>query len=169
MSPAVGGELPAVVPETLCHLADRLFIGFIIWVRTLIGRIRPVSQNALISGKRQDRPGTPVGKIGVFRDKVLKERHEIIRAHRHGAVIHHHLAGRLSVLTHDHPACETITVHILVIAEVILGHDERNLSGRQHNISRHHLRIAVFVRHLVGNIVELYENISFLVHGIQDL
>ncbi len=54
MSPAVGGELPAVVAETLCHLADRLFIGFKIWVRTLIGRIRPVSENALISGKRED-------------------------------------------------------------------------------------------------------------------
>ena len=43
MSPAVGGELPAVVPETLCHLADCLFICLIIRVRTFIGRICPVS------------------------------------------------------------------------------------------------------------------------------
>ena len=56
----------------------------------------------------------------MFRDKVLKKRNEIIGTHRNSAVIHHHLAGRFSVLAHDHPACETVAVHVLVIAEIIL-------------------------------------------------
>ena len=120
VSPAVGGKLPAVIPKTLGYLTDSLFICLIVWIGALIGRVCPIAKNSLIAGKRQNGPRTAVGKIRVFRNEILQKRNKIIGADGHGTVVHHHLTGGLSVLTDDHPACETITGHILIIAEIIL-------------------------------------------------
>ena len=169
MSPAVGGELPAVVAETLRHLADRLLIGLIVGVRSLIGRVRPVSENTLISCESEDSSCAAVGEVRVLCDKVLQKRDEIVGADGHGTVIHHHLTGRFPVFPDDHPARETVAGHVLIVAEIILRHDEWDLSRRQQDCSRHHFCIAVFIGLLMRNVVKFHENITFRVHGVQDL
>ena len=50
MAPAVGGKLPAVVPQALCHFGSSLAV-LLVGFRAGIGGGSAITEDALVSGK----------------------------------------------------------------------------------------------------------------------
>ena len=169
MAPAVGGQLPAAVPEALGHLADRFQVFLIIGIGVLIFRIGAVAQNTLVAGEGQDCPGSLIGKVRVLCNEILQQRHQVEGAGDHGPVVQFHFTGGLSIVPDDDPGGKAVALHIVIIADVVLGHDEGLLSRRQHDIAGHKFWISVFICGLIGDIPHPYQHIAPFIHLIQDL
>ena len=169
VSPAVAGQFPAVVSQTLGQLADRLPVLLNVGVDSLVGGIGAVSHNPVVSGEGDDGSGSLVGEIRMLLDKVLQQGDQVVRAGDGGAVVQIHLAGGLAVLPDHQAAGKAIPFHIFIVADIILGHDERLFPLRQHNISFHKGRNAVFIRHLISHIVDAHQHVAPVVHGLDDL
>jgi len=71
VSPAVGSQFPAIVTETLGDFGSGLTICLKVWIGFPIGLVSPIPQNAIVTGKGDNRSGTFIGKIWVFLDKIF--------------------------------------------------------------------------------------------------
>ena len=168
VSPAVAGQLPSVVPQALGQLADRLPILLDVGVDALVGGVGAVAHDAVVAGEGDDGAGSPVGEIRVLLDEILQQGNQVVGAGDGGAVLQVHLAGGLSVLPDDQAAGEAVPLHVLVVAHVVLGHDEGLLSLRQHDIPRHKGDVSVLIGYLPGHIVDAHQDIAPVVHGLKN-
>ena len=101
--------------------------------------------------------------------EFFQDRDQIIVSGGDRAVIHGHFAGWFAILPDDDPVCKAVSIHIRVVAEVILGHDKRDLARWQHDIARLHDGVSVFIGCLVSHIVKSHQNVTFAVQVVQDL
>ena len=70
VAPAVGGQLPAVVPQALRHGGGHLPVGFV-GGRFAVGGRGAVAQNAVVAGEGQDALGSLVGKAGMLLNEAV--------------------------------------------------------------------------------------------------
>ena len=168
VAPAVGSQLPAIILQTLGH-PGCLFTVSLIGGAVLVGGCSSIPQYAFIAGKCDNGPCAFVGKVGVFLYEVLQKRNQIIGAGGCGAVVHDHLAGGLSVLANHHPFGKPVPVHVGIVADIILGHDKGLLSLREHDAALYKADVSIFIRRLVGHIVDADQHIALLVHILQYL
>ena len=168
MAPAVGCQLPAVILQTLGHSGCLLTVG-LIGGAVLVGGGGSVPQYAFIAGKRDNGSCPFVGKVRVFLYKILQKRNQIIGTRGGGAVVHDHLTGGLSVLANHDPFGKPVPVHVGIVADIVLGHDKRLLSLREHDASLYKTHVSIFIRFLIGHIVDADQHIALLVHILQYL
>ena len=102
-------------------------------------------------------------------NKILQNRNQIIGSGNSSAVFKNHFAGRLSVFSDYNPGGESVTVHIRVVAEIILRHDKGNFSFRQHNVSGLHNGFSCLIGGFAGKIMKTDQNVSFIIHGLEYL
>ena len=167
MPPAVGGQLPSVVSETLGHFFSG-FLLFLVARIVLIGGIGPVAEDALVSSHRDYGSGALIGEVRMLFDEILQQRNKIIGAGGDAAVVHYHFAGGFSVFSDNDPGGESVAFHIFIIAYVVLGHHEGLFPERQQDIARCHGFIPVFIRLDMGQVVEPDQHVAAFIHLLQD-
>ena len=102
-------------------------------------------------------------------DKRLQDRDQIVIPCHLRVILQLHHTGGLAVLPDHDPAGKTISVHVWVVAHIILGHDKGLLSLREHDLPLDHLRLSVLVHLFMGHIMEAHQDIAPVVHLLQDL
>ena len=164
----MGGQFPSIVPEALCHLGC-LSAVFLIGRTVAVGGSGSVPQDALVTGKSQNSTRSPVGKIRVLFNKILQNRHQIVGASGDRPVCQRHFTGRLPVIADDNTGSKAVIQHIVVIAQIVLGHDKWLFPFRQHDFAVDKAGISIFIGLLISNIMNPDQNVSLLIHGFQDL
>ena len=102
-------------------------------------------------------------------DKILQNGNQVIGAGNRGTVIENHFTGRLSVRSDHNPGGESVSVHIGIVAEIILRHDKGKFSLWQHDVSGLHHSFSCFICGFVGEIVKANQNVALIVHGLEYL
>ena len=110
-----------------------------------------------------------IGKVRVLCNEILQQRYQVEGAGDHGPVVQFHFTGGLSIVPDDDPGGKAVALHIVIIADIVLGHDEGLLSRRQHDIAGHKFWVSVFICGLIGDIPHPYQHIAPFIHLIQDL
>ena len=138
----MGGELPAVIPEALGNFAHLLSIRFNVRILALVGGIGAVAEDAVVTGHGNDALCAAVGEVRVLLNKLVENRNQVVGADRNGTVVHDHLVHGLSVRPDYDILRKAISVHVLVIVDIILREYKSGLAGRKHNIAPDHLLAA---------------------------
>ena len=104
----------------------------------------------------------------MFLNVFLQNRNQVKGSNLDASVLHLHLAGRLAVLADDHSGGKAVSIHIFIIAHIVLRHDKGLLAfGKEDGLSGH-LR-SVFHVSQFSHIMETDKDISLFIHGIKDL
>ena len=104
----------------------------------------------------------------MFLDEILQQGNQVIRTCGNAAVIHFHFAGRPSVFSNDDLACKAVSIHIWIVAHIILGHDKCLFSFRKKDLSFFQDSLSIFIGGLIGDVMKAYQYESLVIHGLQD-
>ena len=105
-----------------------------------------------------------VGKVGVLLYEFIQNRNQIIVTYADMAVLVRVLQLRLSFFVQHHFIGKTASLHVDVVIDVVLGHDEGLFSFRQHDLLLHHFFCAVGLLLHLRDIVQMNHNISAVIH-----
>lgn len=118
-----------------------------------------------------------VGKVGVLREEVVQQRHEIVAAVECLAVgvhvfacefaVPHQQAGGKAVAALVGLAVAVAVGHVFVVAHVVLRHDDGRFPGGEVNVARDVLRRAVGLLLRPGDVVNVHEHEAPLVQALQ--
>ena len=136
VAPGMAGEQPSLRLHGLGNFLRALTLGFQVKIRMivqpfhlvliqvvrtcLITDVRPVSQDSIITGKRDDSFRSPVGEIRMFLHEPVDQRHHIIVSHRHSTVVLDIFVADFALLIHDQFRRIAVAVHIVVVTAVVL-------------------------------------------------
>ena len=130
MTPAVGSKLITVIHKSLEKLLYSLSVFCDVWIGLhfritilgglVIGFIRTVTENTVVTGKCHDSLGSSVGEIRMSLNKVIKNRNYIIITDGDITLCICVLELQLSVLIENHLVCKTLAFHVLIVANIIL-------------------------------------------------
>ena len=170
VAPAVGSQLPAVIAQALCDLANFLAICLDVRVFPLVRRIGAVAEDTVIAGHGNDALGTAVGEVGMLFYELIQNRDEVVGADGNRAVVHDHLIEGLAVRSHNDVLRKAVSVHVLVIVDIVLGENKSGFAGREHDIAPDHLLAAgLGIVDLVGDVVDAHQDIALVVHRLHHL
>ena len=165
----MGSQFPAVVSQALCDCGRLFAVLLVIGIGVLIRFICPVSKNSIVARKCDNGSCALIRKSRVFFNEGFQYGNEIEISGDDASVILFHLCGGIAVFPDHHAGGEAVSLHIFIVAHVILRHDEGLFPFGKHDVAVDKLRIAVFVCRLMGEIMDLYENVALIVHGLHHL
>ena len=105
----------------------------------------------------------------MFLNKGFQYGNEIEISGDDASILLLHLGGGITVFPDHHAGGEAVPLHIFIVAYIILRHDKSLFPFGEHDINVDKLGIAVFIGCLIGEIMDLYENVPPVVHGLHHL
>ena len=170
VSPAVGGKFPTVIAETLRNFTHLLAVRFDVRIFPLVRRIGAVAEDTVIAGHGNDALGTAIGEVRMLLNELIQNRDEVVGADGNRAVVHDHLIEGLAVRSHNDVLRKAVSVHVLVIVDIVLGENKSGFAGREHDIAPDHLLAAgLGIVDLVGDIMNANQDIALVVHRLHHL
>ena len=97
--------------------------------------------------------------------EVVKDGHEVIITGGHIPIFVLVFESGAPVLAYHESCSEALTLHVFIIADIILRNDEGDLSGREHNGIL--VKSSVFVKG--ADVVHSDKDIAFFIHLLQHL
>ena len=101
-------------------------------------------------------------------DEILQNRNQVIGAGGHSAVCQSHLTGGFAVLSDDNAACESVPVHVGIVAYIILGHDKGLFARRQENGAPCKGDVPLTVRSRGSDVLKPYQDVIPGIERFQD-
>ena len=129
-----------------------------------IRAVRPVSKHTVIAGHRKDSFSSSVGEIRVLFHKTVQKRNHIIISHGNATIVFLIFAFYIPVFIKNHSAGKAVSVHIVIIAHIVLRKNKSFFSGRKHDLSPGHGSILIHFCH----IMRTYKDVSFIIHALYD-
>ena len=173
-------KFPSLCFHGICYLRCILNILVIIKIRIviqefllvilkiffgLVGYIRSVSQYPVITGHRKDSLAAMIGKIRMFFDKRIQQRNKIIISYQDISISINVLCYYISIFIEYKFGCTSITIHIMIITDIVLRKHKRDLALRHHDLATAHRTILVHCCH----VMRAYQNIALIIHDLNDL
>ena len=98
----------------------------------------------------------------MFLNKRIQDRHNIVIAGHNRSVSLFIFTFNVSIII-DHQFCgKSISIHVMIIADIIFRKYERNLALRKHDLASAHGSVIIHYRH----VVRAYQNISLIIHNL---
>ena len=97
--------------------------------------------------------------------KPVDQWNHIVIPYRNTAVIFHIFIADLAIIVHDQLRRKTVTIHIVIIAHVILRKHKRYFTRRKQNFPAGHVSILIHFR----QIINADHDVTLFIHALCDL
>ncbi len=178
VSPGMGGKFIAVRlqgPGQFLHrfpirryVLIRCVVRIIVLRIRIIGLIRPIPQYAVVAGEGQNRLVSVIAEVRMLLHEGIQDRHQIIVADGDIALRIRILQLRSAVRIQYHLIRKTPALHILIVADIILGNHNGLLPLRQQNLLLHHVLGAVRIGLRRRDVMKPHQHIAARIKLLQN-
>ena len=148
---------------------DRLVRVQMLRIAREVDRIRAITEHAVITGQRDHAVSVVVGEIRMRVDETGEKRHDVVITDQRLAVFIDVFALHLSVLVEDQLRGDALIFIRVIVAQVVLGHNDRVLAGREHKVCIFlKMNFPVLVTVLRHKVVHRDEHTAVVVHLLRD-
>ena len=97
--------------------------------------------------------------------KAIDQRNHVVISHGYASVVFHIFIADLSLIIHDQLRGIAVTVHVMIIAYIILREDKRRFPGRKKDLSLRDVPVVICLCH----VLDAYHHIALVIHDLRDL
>ena len=101
----------------------------------------------------------------MFFYKTVDQWNHIIISDRNASIILYIFVPDFSILINNQLRCISITIHIMIITDIVLRKNKRNLPFREKDLSFCYIAISICLSH----IIDTDHDIAFLIHSLYNL